>query len=160
LQQRPTRREVGTRRLLAYEQRRSASHITGELHDVRALVADDLYGIIDTMIRSECELSIEMFYRDEINEEAALFATWAYKLIHDTLVPVRYEVAVAPLSWLLILPYALEILSQTQVDTSHWTDVSTTCIYLPGLGNPHHSSFFTCRFHSELMADIRDIGNH
>jgi len=101
------RLEVGTRRLLHYRRRQPASHIPGELHDAHALIADELEGVIDTLIRLERELNIEMFHGDEVNEEAILFANWAYKLLHDTIVPERYKIAISQLSWLLNLPYAV-----------------------------------------------------
>lgn len=150
--------EVGTRALLPYQRRASCEHIPGMLLDAHALVADELDGVIDTMIQIERELRIEMFHGDEVNEEAALFANWAYKLLHDTIVPIRYEVAVSPLSWLLSLPYAIEILCQTQVDVSAWTEVSTTCIYYKDWETHSIRRSFTTQFHPELMADIRDIG--
>ena len=150
--------EIGTRRLLPYRRRPSSDHVPGELHDAHALVADELEGVIDTMLMMERELNIEMFHSDEVNEEAALFANWAYKLIHDTIVPVRYELAVSPLSWLLCLPYAVEILSQTEVDQTTMTEVGTTCIYYKDWETHTVRRSFTCQFHPELMADIRDIG--
>ena len=150
--------EVGTRRLLPYRRRSGAGHIPSELHEAHALVADELEGVIDTMLKMERELQIEMFHSDEVNEEAALFANWAYKLLHDTIVPVRYQVAVSPLSWMLNLPYAVEILSQTAVDSTNWTEVSTTCIYYKDWETHSIRRSFTCQFHPELMADIRDIG--
>ena len=150
--------EVGTRRLLPYSMRSTANHIPGELHETHALIADELEGVIDTMIKLERELNIEMFHGDEVNEEAALFANWGYKLLHDTIVPIRYELAVSSLSWLLSLPYAIEILSQTQVDSMHWTEVSTTCIYYKDWETHSIRRSFTSQFHPELMTDIRDIG--
>lgn len=150
--------EVGARRLQRYRRRPGLEHVPGELHDTHALIADELDGVIDSMLAMERDLSIAMFHGDEVNEEAALFANWAYKLLHDTLVPIRYEIAVSPLSWLLKLPYALEILSQTQVDEFHWTEVSTTCIYYKDWETHTIRRSFTCQFHPELMADIRDIG--
>jgi GMP synthase-like glutamine amidotransferase len=150
--------EVGTRRLLPYVRSPGRSHIPGELHDAHALVADELDGVIDTMLKMERELKIEMFHGDEVNEEAALFANWAFKLLHDTVVPIRYQLAVSPLSWMLNLPYAIEILSQTQVDDAHWTEVSTSCIYYKDWETHTIRRSFTCQFHPELMADIRDIG--
>ncbi|MEJ2531933.1 MAG: hypothetical protein P8Y92_09065 [Halioglobus sp.] len=150
--------EVGTRRLLPYRRRGDSEHIPGELRDTHALVADELEGVIDTMLKLERELRIEMFHGDEVNEEAALFANWAYKLLHDAIVPVRYEIAVSSLSWLLNLPYAVEILSQTQVSETDWTEVSTTCIYYKDWETHTIRRSFTCQFHPELMADIRDIG--
>jgi hypothetical protein len=100
-----------------------------------------------------------MFHKDEVNEEAALFANWAYKRLHDTIVPIRHSLAVSPLSWLLCLPYAVEILSQTQVDESTLTEVGTTCIYYKDWETHTIRRSFTCQFHPELMADIRDIGS-
>ena len=150
--------EVGTRRLMPYKRRGGSSHVPAELHDVHALIADELEGVIDTVLKLERELQIEMFHSDEVNEEAALFANWAYKLLHDTLVPMRYEVAVSSVSWLLSLPYAVEILSQTQVDDCNWTEVSTTCIYYKDWETHTIRRSFSCQFHPELMADIRDVG--
>ena len=150
--------EVGTRHLLAYRRRAGSEHIPDELHGAHALIADELEGVIDTMLKMERDLRIEMFHSDEVNEEAVLFANWAYKLLHDTIVPIRYQIAVSPLSWLLNLPYAVEILSQTAVDEATWTEVSTTCIYYKDWETHTIRRSFTCQFHPELMADIRDIG--
>ncbi|MEP1472463.1 MAG: hypothetical protein ABJK25_15950 [Halieaceae bacterium] len=151
--------EIGTRKLIPYRRRGDSScHIPGEIHDAHGLIADELEGVIDTMLKSERDLNIEMFHGDEVNEEAALFTNWAFKLLHDTLVPIRHGVAVSPLSWLLCLPYAVEILSQTKVDESTWTEVSTTCIYYKDWETHSIRRSFSCQFHPELMADIRDIG--
>ena len=150
--------EVGTRRLLAYCRRSGSEHIPDELHGAHAVIADELEGVIDTMLKMERDLRIEMFHSDEVNEEAILFANWAFKLLHDTIVPIRYQIAVSPLSWLLNLPYAVEILSQTAVDATTWTEVSTTCIYYKDWETHTIRRSFTCQFHPELMADIRDIG--
>ncbi len=150
--------EVGTRSLLPYARRSADDHVPGELHDAHALVADELEGVIDTVLTLERELQIEMFHSDEVNEEAALFANWAYKLLHDTIVPIRYEIAVSSVSWLLNLPYAVEILSQTRVDDTNWTEVSTTCIYYKDWETHTIRRSFSCQFHPELMADIRDVG--
>lgn len=150
--------EIGTRRLLPYRWRSAADHVPPILHDTHALIADELDGVIDTLIALERELSIEMFHGDEVNEEAALFANWAFKTLHDTVVPMRHELAVSALSWLLALPYAVEILSQTRVDDNVMTEVGTTCIYYKDWETHTIRRSFTCQFHPELMADIRDIG--
>jgi hypothetical protein len=100
-----------------------------------------------------------MFHGDEVNEEAGLFANWAYKALHETIVPIRHELAVSPLGWLLHLPYAVEILAQTQVDEDAWTEVSTTAIYYKDWETHRIRRSFTCQFHPELMADIRGIGD-
>jgi hypothetical protein len=150
--------EVGTRKLLAYERRDNSSHVPEELHIAHALVADELEGVIDTVIAMDKELQIEMFHSDEVNEEAILFANWAYKQLHDTIVPIRYGLATSSLSWLLSLPYAVEVLSQTEVDDDTMTEVGTTCIYYKDWETHSIRRSFTCQFHPELMTDIRDIG--
>ena len=150
--------EVGTRQLLPYNLDNYATHIPAELYAAQALVADEQEGVIDTIMRSERALNIEMFHSDEVNEEAALFANWAFKLLHDSIVPLRYQLAVSPLAWLLSMPYAVEILSQTRVSVDHLTEVSTTCIYYKDWETHSIRRSFTCQFHPELMADIRDIG--
>lgn len=151
--------EVGTRRLLPYRETGNAPHIPSALFEAHALIADELDGVIDTMLTLERAVNIEMFHGDEVNLEATLFANWAFKLLHDTIVPIRYDLAVSPLAWMLSLPYAVEILSQTQVDNHHWTEVSTSCIYYKDWETHRIRRSFTCQFHPELMADIRDIGN-
>jgi GMP synthase-like glutamine amidotransferase len=150
--------EVGTRRLLRYSRRHDDGHVPGELHEAHALVADELEGVIDFVMTLEREVCVEMFHGDEVNEEAALFVNWAYRLLHDAIVPIRYEVAVSPVAWLLCLPYALEILGQTQVDPEHWTEVGATAIYYKDWETHRIRRSFTCQFHPELMDDIRDIG--
>ena len=37
-----------------------------------------------------------MFHSDEVNEEAILFANWAYQLLHNALIPCRHIVANSP----------------------------------------------------------------
>ena len=133
-------------------------HIPRELHEAHALVADELEGVIDQALTLEREITVEMFHADEVNEEAALFANWAYKTLHDTIVPLRHVLAVSPVAWLLSLPYAVEILGQTRVDVHSWTEVGTTAIYYKDWETHRVRRSFTCQFHPELMDDIRDIG--
>ena len=128
------------------------------LHATHALIADELEGVIDVVMTLEREVLVEMFHYDEVNEEAALFANWAFKRLHDAIVPVRHELAVSPVGWLLSLPYAVEILAQTQVNERAWTEVSTTAIYYKDWETHRIRRSFSCQFHPELMADIRDIG--
>ena len=150
--------ESGTRRLLPYARRRDDEHVPRELHDAHAFVADELEGVIDLVVTLEREVRVEMFHGDEVNEEAALFVNWAYRQLHDAIVPIRYEVAVSPVAWLLCLPYAVEILGQTQVDPEHWTEVGATAIYYKDWETHRIRRSFSCQFHPELMDDIRDIG--
>lgn len=150
--------EIGSRNLLQYERREGSDHVPAKLHDAHALIADEHEGVIDTMLKMERAVSIEMFHSDEVNEEAILFASWAYRMLHNCIVPIRYELAVSSLSWLLQLPYALEILAQTQVNEKYFTEVSTTAIYYKDWETSTIRRSFTCQFHPELMADIRGIG--
>jgi|APFre7841882724_1041349.scaffolds.fasta_scaffold02455_4 hypothetical protein len=69
-----------------------------------------------------------------------------------------HALAVSPASWLLSLPYAVEMLGQTRVDDVSWTEVSSTAIYYKDRETRRIRRSFTCQLHPELMADIRDIG--
>jgi hypothetical protein len=150
--------EIGTRSLMPYCRREEQPHVPEELHEAHALVADELDGVIDVVMSIERELTVEMFHSDEANEEAILFANWAYKRLHDAIIPVRHALAVSPVAWLLSLPYAVEILGQTRVDPATWTEVSSTAIYYKDWETRRIRRSFTCQFHPELMADIRDVG--
>ena len=44
------------------------------------------------------------------------------------------------------------------MDEEHWTEVGTTAIYYKDWETHRIRRSFTCQFHPELMADIRDIG--
>ena len=150
--------EVGTRRLIPHARRRLRAHIPEPLHATHALVADELDGVIDMVMTLERAVHVETLHADEVNEEAALFANWAYKSLHDAIIPVRHALAVSPVAWLLSLPYGIEILAQTHVDEETWTEVSTTAIYYKDWETRRIRRSFTCQFHPELMADIRDVG--
>lgn len=50
------------------------------------------------ILQYENDINIAMFHSDEVNEEAVLFANWAYMILHDALVPYRYLIANSPLS--------------------------------------------------------------
>jgi len=39
-----------------------------------------------------------MFHSEEVNKEAILFANWAYRTIHDAIVPYRHIIAGSALS--------------------------------------------------------------
>jgi hypothetical protein len=150
--------EIGTRKLLPYGRRGDGNHVPEELHAMHSLIADELDGVIDVVMAIERDLHVEMFHGDEVNEEAILFANWAYKSLHEAIVPMRHELAVSPVAWLLSLPYAVEILGQTRVDEHSWTEVSATAIYYKDWETHRIRRSFTCQFHPELMADIRAIG--
>jgi GMP synthase-like glutamine amidotransferase len=151
--------EVGTRRLVPYARGNDSGHIPHVLHDTHAMIADELEGVIDFVMAIERGVDVEMFHGDEFNEEAALFVNWAYKSLHDAIVPMRHALAVSPVAWLLSLPYAVEILARTQVDDVHWTEVGATAIYYKDWETHRIRRSFTCQFHPELMSDIRGIGD-
>jgi len=150
--------EIGTRRLLPHAPRADRGHVPESLLAAHGLIADELEGVIDLVVTLEREVHVEMFHGDEVNEEAVLFANWAYKSLHDAIIPLRHALAVSPAAWLLSLPYAVEILGQTQVDETNWTEVCSTAIYYKDWETQRVRRSFTCQFHPELMADIRDIG--
>lgn len=150
--------DSGTRTLLPYGRRGNGNHVPEELRMAHAVIADELDGVIDIVMTLERELLVEMLHTDEVNEEAALFANWAYKHLHDAILPIRHVLAVSPIGWLLSLPYAVEILAQTRVDEVTWTEVSATAIYYKDWETHSIRRSFTCQFHPELMTDLRDIG--
>lgn len=122
------------------------------------VTADEHEGVIDTSISYERALNITMFHSDEVNEEAILFANWAYRLIHDALIPCRHLVANSLLSWLIQLPDAIEILCSTAEDGEVVTECSATCIVYTDFETKEVRRSFTCQFHPELLADLRMIG--
>jgi len=150
--------EIGTRRLLPHVPRGDRAHVPESLVATHGLVADELDGVIDLIVTLEREVHVEMFHGDEVNEEAILLANWAYKSLHDAIIPLRHALAVSPAAWLLSLPYGVEILGQTQVDEDTWTEVCSTAIYYKDWETQRVRRSFTCQFHPELMDDIRDIG--
>ena len=150
--------EIGTRRLLPHVPRGDREHVPESLVATHGLVADELDGVIDLIVTLEREVHVEMFHGDEVNEEAILLANWAYKSLHDAIIPLRHALAVSPGAWLLSLPYGVEILGQTQVDEDTWTEVCSTAIYYKDWETQRVRRSFTCQFHPELMDDIRDIG--
>lgn len=153
-------KEVGDRILLPYQTPNvKDSLIPLELVNTHDVLADELEGVIDDMIlRYENDINIAMFHSDEVNEEAILFANWAYMTLHNAIVPHRYTVAASPLSWLLQLPYAVEILASTEVNGEILTECSCTCINYKDFETRKIRRSFTCQFHPELLSDLRDIG--
>lgn len=122
------------------------------------ITADEHEGVIDTSIEYEHALNIAMFHSDEVNEEAVLFANWAYRLIHDALIHCRHVVANSPLSWLIKLPDAVEILCSTAADGEVVTECSATCINYIDFETKEVRRSFSCQFHPELLSDLRVVG--
>jgi GMP synthase-like glutamine amidotransferase len=152
-------KEVGDRQLLHYQSPDSETcHIPQELITAHEVTADEFEGVIDTSIEYEHDLNIAMFHSDEVNEEAILFANWAYLLLHNTIIPHRHIWAGGPLSWLLQLPYAIEILCSTAHEDEVLTECSATCINYKDFESKIIRRSFTCQFHPELLSDLRVVG--
>ena len=122
------------------------------------VTADEHEGVIDTSISYEHELNIAMFHSDEVNEEAILFANWAYRLLHDALIPCRHVIANSSLFWLIQLPDAIEILCSTAEQGEVVTECSATCIIYRDFETKEVRRSFTCQFHPELLSDLRVVG--
>lgn len=151
--------EVGDSRLHHYQSPDSdESGIPQELNSAHEVTADEFEGVIDTTIEYEREVNIAMFHSDEVNEEAILFANWAYRLLHDTIIPHRHILAGSRLSWLLQLPYAVEILCSTATYDEIVTECSATCILYKDFESKLIRRSFTCQFHPELLSDLRVVG--
>jgi hypothetical protein len=133
-------------------------YIPQELSSAHEVTADEFEGLIDTTIEYEREVAIAMFHADEVNEEAILFANWAYRLLHEAIIPHRHILAGSRLSWLLRLPYAVEILCSTAIDDEIVTECSATCINYKDFESKLIRRSFTCQFHPELLSDLRVVG--
>lgn len=152
-------KEVGNRQLIPYRSPELEDRgIPEDLILAHEVAADEHEGVIDTSIQYEHELNISMFHSDEVNEEAILFANWAYRLLHNALIPCRHIVANSHLSWLIKLPDAVEILCSTAEDGQVVTECSATCINYRDFETKEVRRSFTCQFHPELLSDLRAIG--
>ncbi|MGF1938898.1 MAG: hypothetical protein RM347_031850 [Nostoc sp. ChiQUE02] len=152
-------KEVGERRLHHYQSPDGdALDIPQELISTHEITADEYEGVIDTAIEYEREVNIAMFHSDEVNEEAILFANWAYRLLHDVIIPHRSILAGSRLAWLLKLPDAIEILCSTTIDDEIVTECSATCIIYKDFESKQIRRSFTCQFHPELLSDLRTVG--
>ena len=152
-------KEVGDRQLQHYVvPDHEASDIPEVLIMAHEVTADEHEGVIDTSISYEHELNIAMFHSDEVNEEAILFANWAYRLLHDALIPCRHFIANSSLSWLIQLPDAIEILCSTAEQGEVVTECSATCIIYRDFETKEVRRSFTCQFHPALLSDLRVVG--
>lgn len=152
--------EFGARILLPYQSPDGEiSGIPWEIIHAHDVTSDTHEGVIDTTIQYEREVSISMFHSDEVNEEAILFANWAYHSIHDAIVPYRQVIAGSPLSWLIQLPDSVEILCSTAEETGKIvTECAATCINYKDFETKKIRRSFTCQFHPELVGDHYEIG--
>ncbi|QKD82152.1 hypothetical protein HPC62_08035 [Thermoleptolyngbya sichuanensis A183] len=153
-------KEVGDRQLHHYQSPDGdAQGIPEELITAHEITADQYEGVIDTAIEYEREINIAMFHSDEVNEEAILFANWAYRLLHDAMIPYRSVIAGSRLAWLLKLPDAVEILCSTTIGEEVVTECSATCIIYRDFESKQVRRSFTCQFHPELLSDLRAVGH-
>ncbi len=153
-------KEIGERHLLPYKTPKAKnSTIPLELLEAHQVMAHEYEGIIEQMILEHGrDVAISMFHYDEVNEEAILFANWAYITLHNAIVPHRYVIAGSHLSWLLQLPYSVEILASTEANGEILTECSCTCINYKDFEIQKIRRSFTCQFHPELLNDLREIG--
>jgi hypothetical protein len=104
------------------------------------------------------EVSISMFHSHEVNKEA-LFANWAYRTIHDAIVPYPPIIAVNSLSWRIQLPDAIKIIFSTAEEGGKIvTEGSATCINYKDFETNKIRRSFSCQFHPELLSYLRGIG--
>lgn len=134
------------------------TEIPEELILAHEVTTHDFEGVIDTSIQYESHLNIAMFHTDAVNEEAILFANWAYRLLHEAVVPYRHIVTDSPISWLNKMPYAVKILCSTVTDDEVVTECAATCIYYKDYESRIIRRSFTNQFHPELLSDLRVVG--
>ena len=131
--------------------------------DFKELLAEhvetsDAYdGIVEQSISYEKDLNIVMFHSDEVNEEAMLFANWAYSQLHRALHPSRRAIGLSSLSWLLALPRSIEILCSTFAEGKKCTEVAATCITYADRETKEIRRSFSFQFHPELLSDLREF---
>ena len=153
-------KEIGGRELLPYKTPLAKnSSIPIELLEAHKIVAYEYEGVIDKMILEHGrDVDISMFHYEEVNEEAILFANWAYVNLHNAIIHHRNVIAGSELSWLLKLPYSVEILASTEASGEILTECSCTCINYKDFETKKIRRSFTCQFHPELLSDLRELG--
>ena len=150
--------EVGKVELMHYDH--SGEHIDknfGKLLLHHQVTSDRDIGIVEQSISFEKNLNIVMFHSDEVNEEAILFANWAYGELHNAIAPIRKNISVSPHSWLLKMPSSIEIVCSTSAEGKICTQVSATCINYKDFETKHIRRSFTFQFHPELLDDLREF---
>ena len=121
------------------------------------LTSEQNVGIVEQSVTFEKNLNIVMFHSDEVNEEAILFANWAYGKLHNAIAPIRKNISVSEFSWLLSLPDSIEIVCSTSAQGKLCTQVSATCINYTDYETQHKRRSFTFQFHPELLEDLREF---
>ena len=128
-----------------------------ELLTTQAITAEEYDGVIEESISHEKNLNIVMFHTDEVNEEAILFANWAYRNLYQSLLPARNQLVISELAWLFNLPSGIEILCSTTAEGRLCTEVAATCINYRDYDTRQTRRSFTCQFHPELRDDLREF---
>ena len=150
--------EVGHCELIHYDHtKQHPSPHFNELLLTHAVSSENYDGIIEHSISYEKNLNIVMFHTDEVNEEAILFANWAYNKLNQALIPCRKLIAISPLAWLLKLPSSVEILCSTMAQGKLCTEVAATCISYKDFETKSIRRSFSCQFHPELLDDLREF---
>ena len=114
-------------------------------------------GIVEESISYEKNLELLMFHSDEVNQEAILFANWAYSKLQDTLSSCSNFISISPLSWLLQMPSSVEILCSTSYKDKTLTEVAATCISYKDYQTNKIRRSFSFQFHPELLSDLREF---
>jgi len=105
----------------------------------------------------ERDVHVEMFHGDEVNEEAVLFANWAYKSLHDAIIrcATRWRSA-------RLLAAEPALCRRDPGPDAGGRDHVDRGLFdghlLQGLGDPARAALVHLPVPPELMADIRDIG--
>tara|TARA_X000000368_G_C23030476_1_gene712298 strand:+ start:266 stop:1672 length:1407 start_codon:yes stop_codon:yes gene_type:complete len=111
-------------------------------------------GIVEKFITYEKNLHIEMFHSDVVNQEAILFANWAFGELHKSVYPIKKKILMSEISWILNLPTSVEIVCSTRVNGEVCTEVAATCINYLDYQTQKIRKSFTFQFHPELLEDL------
>ena len=117
-------------------------------------------GVVEKFITYEKNLHIEMFHSDVVNQEAILFANWAFGELHKAVYPIRKKILMSDLSWILNLPTSVEIVCSTRINGEVCTEVAATCINYLDYQTQKIRKSFTFQFHPELLEDLSIFYNN
>ena len=120
-------------------------------------IANEYDGIVEHSVSYEKNLNILMFHSDEVNEEAVLFANWAYASLYEILASCNTELSVSPLAWVFQMPSSIEILCSTSANGKTLTEVAGTCINYKDYETQKIRRSFSFQFHPELLSDLREF---
>lgn len=147
--------EVGKVDLEKYSH--SGLHPSDEFADLlmyHELAHEHELGIVEKFLTYEKRIHIEMFHGDVVNQEAILFANWAFGELYKAVYPIRKKILMTDLSWILNLPTSVEIVCSTRVNGEVCTEVAATCINYIDHQTQNSRKSFTFQFHPELLEDL------